>query len=420
MGSATSWRWEINRPFNVSESEIPRLRRKLAWSFGTAWALGLGLLLAVALWEGLSRLSEEVDRELQVRTSVVYGLAWFNGKGDLDSTLLEREPIAHDAEFPIRIFSETSGAEPVFGPELSAAMSESLRRPIHEVLTQQRDSWSGDIGSERIYLLPMYPDNSNTPVGIASVAHGISSLGAQQFRFVALLGGTFIVLAGLGVVVALRLARSSVQPISAMLNDRERFVAGAAHELRTPLAAILAVSESGEAGDEPPPAALERVTRIAKAAERKAEALLAYARLESGTQEVNFERARVDLVVERAVEPYPHAVLDLHEVVARIDVALFEVAVENLLANAARHGDGGGGRGVTITLRDGLLNVEDRGPGFPSSRTGNGAPPFGWSSSPERGHGIGLTLAARIATLHGGILRLDNGTEGAIASFSFR
>lgn len=405
-------------PFQLHQDELPRLRRRLAWNFGAAWTAGLGVLLAVALWEGLNRLSEEVDGELEVRAALVYGLAWFNEGGVLQSHLLEREPIAHDPDFPVRIFSKTSEQEPVLGPPLSRNLSSDVLGPIREVIEQRRDSWSGDIGGERVYLLPMFPEESDEPVGVACVAHPLSAMHARQLRFVALLGGTFFALAGLGVVVALRLARSSVRPIQAMLTDRERFLAGAAHELRQPVTTILAVSESAQESDEDAMPALARVAKAARGAARRVEALLAYARLESGTQDIDFVPTRIDLIVERAVESFPLAVLDLKEVVASVDVALFEVAIVNLLANAERYGAGESGRGISITLRRGMLRVDDSGAGFPKSLVGGGAPPYGGSSSPH-GHGIGLTLVARIARLHNGDLRCDNGEAGASVTMTF-
>jgi signal transduction histidine kinase len=94
-------------------------------------------------------------------------------------------------------------------------------------------------------------------------------------------------------------------------------------------------------------------------------------------------------------------------VVAWVDPAKVERVVENLLANADRHTTPDTPVWVTVARQDGgvLLAVEDAGGGVPKElrsalfepfRQGPGAP----AHAP--GVGIGLSLVARFAELHGG------------------
>jgi signal transduction histidine kinase len=110
--------------------------------------------------------------------------------------------------------------------------------------------------------------------------------------------------------------------------------------------------------------------------------------------------AEVDLL-GRVVE------IDAGGAVADVDGAKVERIVENLLANAAKHTPAGTPVWLRVDRRDGGVEVavEDAGPGVPDEerhwvfqafRRGDGVP----AHSP--GTGIGLSLVARFAELHGG------------------
>jgi signal transduction histidine kinase len=94
-------------------------------------------------------------------------------------------------------------------------------------------------------------------------------------------------------------------------------------------------------------------------------------------------------------------------VVVAVDASKVERIVENLLANAAKHTPAG----TTIWVRvapesEGvLIAVEDDGPGVPEAHRDRIFEPF--SRGPDApqhspGVGIGLSLVARFAELHGG------------------
>ena len=400
-------------------SELRALRRNLARSFAVAWFAGLGLLLAISLWEGLTRRADELDKTLAVRATVIYGLAYFDESGALRTELLEREPLAQDDAYPMRVFLDASARDAAYGPAVSPALAADLQGHVAAIMASERETWSGDAAGQRVHLLPMYFDDGLEPAGVACVAHPLSSLRSQQLHFAALLVGTFALLAGAGILVAIRLANRSVAPVAAVLADRERFIAGAAHELRTPLATLSALAASGLAGDEPANAALERIAGVLTDTERTVEALLAYARLESGSHEPRYEATRIDLLVERLTETMPGATLDLAEVTAEVDLPLFELAASNLLNNAVAHGRASDGAGATVTVRGSSLSVQDSGPGFPATLLDRAGRHYGWTTSPT-GHGIGLALVHRVAELHGGTLRLENTASGACAVLTWR
>ena len=103
-------------------------------------------------------------------------------------------------------------------------------------------------------------------------------------------------------------------------------------------------------------------------------------------------------------------------------------AVANLVDNAVKYGaPNGEGAAEPVTVsaaRDGdqvVITVADRGPGIPEAERERALERFVRleSARSRPGFGLGLSLAAAVARLHGGLLRLEDnapGTEGAARS----
>jgi len=91
-------------------------------------------------------------------------------------------------------------------------------------------------------------------------------------------------------------------------------------------------------------------------------------------------------------------------VLANVDAAKVERMLENLLSNAARHTTSGAQIWVRVeSAKDGaLLVVEDDGEGIPDDQKRMIFEAFRRGSSTAAGSGIGLSLVARFAELHGG------------------
>ena len=155
------------------------------------------------------------------------------------------------------------------------------------------------------------------------------------------------------------LSGRAMRPALRGLEQQEQFLAEAAHELRTPLAALRLVVERDGSGKE----ALRLVDRLS----RLVTGLLARARAEAGARRVELVPLRLDQLVEITVEELPdraNVTVASEPVVVLGDPDLLAQAVRNLVENAQRHG-GPAGSPVEVIVRHGLVTVRDHGEGVP-------------------------------------------------------
>ncbi|MCA1395313.1 HAMP domain-containing sensor histidine kinase [Bradyrhizobium sp. BRP56] len=216
-----------------------------------------------------------------------------------------------------------------------------------------------------------------------------------------------------------------VAPLVTAINDalkrlddgysrHQRFVADAAHELRTPIAILNTRLESLPPGPEKT-RLLEDSARLATLAEQ----LLDIQRFDQCRNPF----VRVDLVaVARnvAADLAPLAIaagyeLSLEPATDRVetlgDRAALERALTNLVQNAIQHG----GRRGTITIHVGsaaTIDVSDEGDGIPQDQRTRIFDPFYRLAPLDRGAGLGLNMVREIARLHGGHVSVLDGPKG--------
>jgi signal transduction histidine kinase len=178
-----------------------------------------------------------------------------------------------------------------------------------------------------------------------------------------------------------------------------RFVGDASHELRTPLTALRgnAAYIARHGAD---PAVLADIEAGAERLSELLDDLLALAREDAAAPAQGEPVALSELAVGA------DEVIVEREVTARIERPAFERAVENLVRNARKHGEGR----VTITVGgdDGraFLRVSDEGPGpAPGEdvfeRFARG------STARGEGSGLGLAIVKAIVERHGGAVTVD-------------
>lgn len=187
-------------------------------------------------------------------------------------------------------------------------------------------------------------------------------------------------------------------------NRLNRFLADAAHELRTPIAIartradLLPEAEVSEQlrGD------IDRLSRVAHQ-------LLEMQAI--GAVELRAERKDLNLLVENIAADLAPIAMDAgydfdfepspEEAVFTIQASTIEMAVVNLIRNAIDHAGGKGAIVVRVGAA-GTIDVCDQGPGIPPSERDRVFEPFRRINTSSSGAGLGLNLVKKAAEIHGG------------------
>ncbi|MDE2427832.1 MAG: sensor histidine kinase N-terminal domain-containing protein [Burkholderiales bacterium] len=214
--------------------------------------------------------------------------------------------------------------------------------------------------------------------------------------------------------------------VSQTLEHEQRFTADAAHELRTPLAAIktnLQVIQRARNPQERDEAVSGLATSVDRAT-RLVEQLMTLARLEPQHQKVQQMVMQDVSAVLRTQLPYWEAQADklgLH-FETQLDAASCLIQPESLLIlfrnimdNAFRYTPAGGRIVLSCRTEQGrvLLRVCDSGSGIPPAMRARVFERFvRLSDASKPGSGLGLSIVQRIAQVHGATLSLADGLDG--------
>lgn len=194
----------------------------------------------------------------------------------------------------------------------------------------------------------------------------------------------------------------------------KRFVADAAHELRTPIAILNTRLESLPSGPDKS-RLLEDAARLATLAEQ----LLDIQRLDR----CGHPFTRVDVVSIAqgvAADLAPLAIAAGYELALDApatpiettgDAAALERALTNLVQNAIQHGPRRGTIGIRVS-RPACIEVTDEGAGIPADQREMIFEPFYRVTPLDRGAGLGLNMVREIVHLHGGQVSVTDGPDG--------
>jgi signal transduction histidine kinase len=197
--------------------------------------------------------------------------------------------------------------------------------------------------------------------------------------------------------------------------QKKRFLADAAHELRTPIA-ILHTNLEAMPNSQVQKKLLNDVGRLANTAEQ----LLDLHRLENSMQTLQ-EVDLVGLCKSVAGDLAPNAIAagyelsfsaDRDRIPVQGDDGALERVVSNLVRNAIEHG-GGQGTIRVVATHPNVIEVSDEGPGVPADQREEVFEPF-YRVSPKRsGAGLGLNLVKQIVQRHGGAVSIIPTDRGA-------
>jgi two-component system, OmpR family, sensor kinase len=204
------------------------------------------------------------------------------------------------------------------------------------------------------------------------------------------------------------------------LETERRFTADAAHELRTPLAALAAQAQVvlRARDDDERRHALEQLIASSRRAARLVDQLLTLARLDPAEapsmQPVPLDRLAEEICALHgapAVEKNVTLALDAEPVTVAGDGDALRILLRNLVDNAIRYTPEGGQ--VTVAIRAGVLTVTDTGPGIPPEERQRVFDRFRrLAGQATEGSGLGLSIVARVAERHGAGVELGAGDDG--------
>jgi two-component system sensor histidine kinase TctE len=214
-----------------------------------------------------------------------------------------------------------------------------------------------------------------------------------------------------------------------MLRQQQRFIADAAHQLRTPLAGLRVQAERALADPSPDIVrdALAHVERLSAGTARAAGQLLALARAQAPDESLGAAVATdlAELVRDEVAARVPATIargIDLgyrgpeRGITVIGDPFLLREMLGNLLDNASRYAARNGAE-ITVGLDAGpenscTLSVQDNGPGVATAvlpRLGERF--FRVVGSGHEGTGLGLAIVREIAERHGAELAFSNHTQ---------
>ncbi len=218
--------------------------------------------------------------------------------------------------------------------------------------------------------------------------------------------------------------------------DHERaFIAGAAHDLRTPIAALrmqLDVLLRGDRINDETRAPLEEARQDAIDLGELADALLGLAVAQTKGLDDAVEDQLLPMLVSRAEQECEwdasqrgvHIEQSVAEATVRISGIRFHQALSNLLSNAIRYSPAGGTVRLSVcvqTARDGgavvMTEVTDEGPGIEDGQRDKLFVPFAMGDGGSPVHGLGLATAAAAVESQGGQIGYRGSDAGAVFWF---
>ena len=209
--------------------------------------------------------------------------------------------------------------------------------------------------------------------------------------------------------------------VRSAIQARDVFISDAAHQLRNPVAGMLALAEAAEtaASDSE---RIERVTELRASAERTARLtnqMLTFERLKVRADERRLKQLDLNELVTRVATRNAERALSANvgftyqgpekSVMTAGDGLMLEEAIENLIDNSLRHGPPGLTE-IGIQLRCTrdfiILTVADDGKNLSPEDEAVAFKRFG-QVHPSEGSGLGLSIVNQIAQMHHGRLTID-------------
>lgn len=211
--------------------------------------------------------------------------------------------------------------------------------------------------------------------------------------------------------------------VSSTLTAKDVFISNAAHQLRNPIAGVVAMSEA-VASAKTIEDMRERSQELAKASRRAgdlAEKLLTLERASAAGLSAQFKPVDLNSLLTHVTDQQAKASkikltkqLPDNPIMVNGDETMLTEAVTNLIENARLHG-GPNVSEVTVTLTEKqgqiALTIQDDGIGIAAEDLARARERFG-QIHPSQGSGLGLAIADAVAQQHGGEMIAQTGDKG--------
>lgn len=225
------------------------------------------------------------------------------------------------------------------------------------------------------------------------------------------------------------LARAEAER-SAADAERRAVVSALSHDLRTPLASLLASVDALEDGVADGPTHIRAMRSNVMALDQLVEDLFLLARADSGQLGLQVEPMDLSEMIDEAVEAVTpsaahNGVRLLADSQAAVEVDADHTALgrllRNLLDNAVRYSPQGGTVRVSTTRSSSsvvTVAITDEGPGFPADFIPRAFDRFSQADPARSSHGgagLGLAIAFTLAEALGGSISIDSGPGGNVS-----
>jgi signal transduction histidine kinase len=408
---------------------LPSIRRRLARAL-LLWALLSGLLLASAVWlAARHEVDELLDDTLHASAELIGGLLQHESFAELERRNAQLPGAANAERFAWQVLGaegqvllRSSGApEDALRSSPSAGFSNVANWRLYGLALgrEGRMLYVAQTRSERLEVqaeITLSAILAALAVGLMGqlwvrfkLRHELAPLQALSERLAAFEPADARASLGPAEREELRPVHAAIDELSCRLADRvanERAFAGhASHALRTPLAGIDA--QLAVALLEAPAELRPRLQRAREAAQRLQHVVAALLGLFRSNTEL--QRRPIDVAELLARLPVQGLTVSVQEpAVLNADPDLLAAALLNLLDNARRYG----ATAVTVDVpAAGLLRLHDNGPGLAAERVTELQAALD-AHNFDANTGLGLMLAERVASAHGGALRLVPAEQG--------
>lgn len=313
-----------------------------------------------------------------------------------------------------RLFPVAQGLQARYGSESLSVMlvyhgeamaGRSLPQGLDDLLTTQGRATLLDGASQTLYIAHRLSDSLVLLLG--SDVSAVYALRQELAIWAGVLSLAGVALSALlSVIVSGWLAR----PYKLLAQQRQELIDALAHEMRTPLTAILAGARLLERASLPEEKRTQLLSSMAREAQRLSdmdERLLQLTRMEHG--DVQLEAFSSYRMAQEALSVFEDIALLGEDAVFMAERELTIQLLRNLVVNAQR---AGGKTPVTVTLYPDGFSVSDTGCGMTREQADRAFEPF-YKADKARsrnagGAGLGLALCKKIADLHRGTLAIDS------------